>query len=190
MSVRGGGREPGARRQVVVSDLPFQKRVSMDDAMRVDRLWSIMREIKLCMLVSIDGGLMRARPMMAMPAPEEGAIWFFTDARSHKEDEIASDPRVCLNFEAPNRGLFVSVSGRAALSRDAELIAGKWDAQADAWFPEGPSDKNVRLIRVVPEIAEYWTRPFSLSEVVRELDRARGEGGEADIGENGRVSFG
>lgn len=151
--------------------------------------WSLMNDIRICMLVDHDRGKMRARPMSAIPDAANNAIWFFTDVGSHKDDELLADGRVCLVFQSPEEGLFLSVSGAADVMSDKTLIDEKWNEEADLWFPKGPADPNVCLLRVKPEMAEYWRRPHGFSEVAAEVRRACHAGEEANIGDNARVSF-
>ena len=57
-----------------------------------DRAWELMKKIGFAMLVTRDGDKLRARPMSAYLERESNAIYFLTDARRHKDDEIARDP--------------------------------------------------------------------------------------------------
>jgi hypothetical protein len=36
-----------------------------------------------------------------------------------------------------------------------------WDPNYQTWFPAGPTDPHLALIRVRVERAEYWDAPFS-----------------------------
>ena len=69
----------------------------------IDRVWNLMKKIGLAMLVTRDGNKLRARPMAAYLARDENAIHFLTDARRHKDEEIARDPQVNLSVRQPFR---------------------------------------------------------------------------------------
>ena len=64
----------------------------------VDRAWELMKKIGFAMLVTRDGDKLRARPMSAYLERENNAVYFLTDARRHKDEEIAKNPDINLSF--------------------------------------------------------------------------------------------
>lgn len=90
-----------------------------------DRTWELIEEIGLCMLVSHDGNgdRLRARPMSAHPRRDEDAIYFLTDLRNHKDDEIEINENVCLCFADNGSYKYVSVTGTANLLDDRQRVA-------------------------------------------------------------------
>ena len=56
----------------------------------IDRVWDIIENNSIGMLTTQFAGGLRARPLDARPDREAGAIYFVTDARGHKDDEIAA----------------------------------------------------------------------------------------------------
>ena len=81
-----------------------------------------MEAIRACMFVTHDAGMMRARPMAAIPDRAENSVWFFTARTSAKPEELRDDQRCCLVFHQSDGGVFLSVSGRTRLSRDSDLM--------------------------------------------------------------------
>ena len=75
-----------------------------------DRVWELMKKIGFAMLVTRDGDKLRARPMSAYLERENNAIYFLTDARRHKDEEIARNPGVNLSFADASDQKYVSVS--------------------------------------------------------------------------------
>ena len=55
---------------------------------------------------------------MSLPA----ALWFFTQASSHKVLEIDHEHQVNLSYAQPDENRYVSVSGTATLVRDRAKI--------------------------------------------------------------------
>ncbi|MFD1332314.1 pyridoxamine 5'-phosphate oxidase family protein [Methylopila musalis] len=153
------------------------------------RVWDLVDDIGVCMLTSKDGDALRARPMHAMPDRDEGAIAFFTDARAHKDDEIAAEPSVCLAFAKPNSNAYVSLSGEATVSSDRAEIERHWSEMAKTWFPDGPSDPNLRLLTVRPQSAEYWDGKSNPVVVAFEIAKARYNHERPDLGDNAKVSL-
>ena len=56
------------------------------------RVWELMKKIGFAMPVTRDGDKLRARPMSACLDRDAHAILLLTDARRHKDDEIAVIP--------------------------------------------------------------------------------------------------
>lgn len=154
-----------------------------------DRIWSAVEAVRVCMMTTADGGRLRARPMHAMAERDEGAIWFFTDVTDRKDDETRANPQACLAFAEPRDNLFVSLSGRVELVDDRAKARGLWSPAAKAYFPNGPDDPNLRLLRFVPERGEYWDGPSSAVVVAAKMAGAILGGTRPDLGDNEKVSF-
>ena len=131
----------------------------------IARVWQLMKKIKVCMLASHDGDKIRARPMRAHPREEANVIFFLTDVRGHKEEELAQDDHVCLTFAKPDDGKFLVVTGRAAVLDDRTLIRDLWDTEAEAFWDD-PDDPDVRAIAVRPEDAQFWEGPHGVAATV------------------------
>ena len=151
----------------------------------IDRAWTMMEDIRICMFVTREGAGMRARPMDAHPSRDEGCIWFLSDLRAHKDEELRSDPHAALTFARGND--FVSVSGEAEIHRDRGKIDELWTDMNKAFWPEGKEDPNIGVIRFVPDHAEYWDGPSSSIMVALKMAAARLTGNPTDLGENRKV---
>ena len=136
-----------------------------DDPKDVQRVWTLMEQIGVCMLASRDGAKIRARPMGATPRHQANAIYFLTSAEGHKDQEIAADDQVCLSFAKPSSGKYLVVTGRARVLNDRALIRELWDTAAQAWW-EGADDPRVRVIEVTPEDAQFWEGPHGLTATI------------------------
>ncbi len=158
----------------------------MSDGDKTQRVWDIMEKEHVCMMVTRDGGELRARPMGAMPDREAGVVWFVTDARAHKDDELRQSPEACISFESGNT--YLSVSGRAEILRDTQKLEEIWNTAVDAWFPDGPQDPNVRLLRFEPHDAEYWEGPSSIVAGLK-MAMASARDTRPDMGRNEKVSL-
>ena len=131
---------------------------------QLDRVWEIMEDVAVCMVTTHAGGKMRSRPMHALPERDENVIYFVTDTRGAKDDEIASAPDVCLSFADIGDNTYLSITGAA-----------------------GPQDPSVRVLRVVPEQAEYWDTRGNSITVALTLMAARMAERQPDLGENKNV---
>ena len=152
----------------------------------VDRVWELMKKITFCMLANWNGQVLRSRPMAAYLRREDHAIYFLTDARHHKDDEIQQYPQVCGAF-ADTHGHYVSVSGRAEVSNHRAKIKELWSTPAKAWW-DSPDDPNIRLLTLTPEVAEYWDGPGTIVGYIK-MAAAAVTKTRPDYGENRKVAM-
>lgn len=154
-----------------------------------DRAWKLMDEIGFAMLVTHDGqgDELRARPMHAHPQREQEAIFFLTDRRHHKDDEITINDNVCVTF-ADNSGMrYVSVTGTANVLDDRGKVDELWDPSNKAFW-DGKDDPNIRVLRVKPSMAEFWDSPGKIVTTVK-MAAAALTGAKPDLGENRKVAL-
>ncbi|MBS7588773.1 pyridoxamine 5'-phosphate oxidase family protein [Ancylobacter defluvii] len=156
----------------------------------IDHVWKMMDDIRTCMLVTKHGLALRGRPMHAMPSREEGCIWFLSDRRGHKEEELERDPQGALIFAHPGRNDYLSVSGETEVSVDRAKIDELWNDAARAFWPEGKADPNICVLRFLPEDAEYWDGPSSSVLIALKMATARMTGETPDLGESRKVPLG
>jgi len=95
-----------------------------------ERVWELMERIGFRMLSTRDGQDIRSRPMAAHMAREENAVYFLTDAASHKDEEIARAPNVGLAFADPSGQKYVALTGQARVSNDRAKIEELWSTPA------------------------------------------------------------
>ena len=153
----------------------------------IDRAWELMKKIGFAMLVTHDGGKLRARPMSAYLEREQNAIFFLTDARRHKDEEIARNPGVNLSFANSSDQKYVSITGTATVSNDRTRIRELFSTPAKAWW-DSPEDTNIRILKVSPDEAEFWDSPGSVISYVK-MAAAAVSGTRPQIGENRKVSM-
>ena len=153
----------------------------------IDRAWNLMDKIGFAMLVTPDGGNLRARPMRAFVAREDNAIYMLTDARRHKDEEIARDPGINLSFADAGDQKYVSVTGTAAVSNDRAKIKELFSTPAKGWW-DSADDPNIRVLKVSPHDAEFWDTPGSVISYVK-MTAAAMTGTRPDIGTNRKVAI-
>lgn len=131
----------------------------MSKKIDIDRVWDIVEKVGICMLTTQFAGGLRARPLEARPDREAGLIFFVTDIHSAKEHEIGATPDVGLVFVDANDKAYLSITGRACVMRDAEKTKAAWRKTDEVWWPGGPDDPDVCLLRIEPGTAELWDGP-------------------------------
>lgn len=159
----------------------------MADVDDVDRAWHLMKKIGFCMLSTHDGEDIRARPMAAHVDREGHAIYFLTDADSHKDEDIARNPNVGLAFADPGDQKYVTLSGRAAISNDRQMIKALWSTPAKAWW-NSPDDPSIRVLKITPKDAQYWDSPGTVVSYVKMFAAAVSDS-RPDVGNNAKVNL-
>lgn len=158
-----------------------------DNSGNVDRVWELMNKIGFAMLVTSDGDKLRARPMSAYLKREENAIYFLTDARHHKDEEIACDPSVNLSFADAGSQKYVSLTGTAVVDNDRAKIKELFSTPARAWW-NSADDPNIRVLKITPEDAEYWDSPGTVISYAK-MAAAAMTGARPEIGDNSKVAM-
>src|SRR5581483_4963416 len=125
------------------------------------------------MLTTRFSGGMRARPLQPRPDYAAGIIYFITDVRGLKDDEIAAHPDVCLVVINLRETAYLSIGGRAEVIDDHALAARFWKKTDDVWWPGGPADEHVRVLKLEPHLAELWDGPPSSLVPAYEMTKAR-----------------
>jgi general stress protein 26 len=152
-----------------------------------DRAWELMKKIGFAMLVTRDGDKLRAGPMSAYLERANNAIYFLTDARRHKDEEIARNPNVNLSFADAGDQKYVSVTGTAVVSNDRAKITQLFSTPAKAWW-DSAVDPNIRVLKITPDDAEFWDSPGSVISYVK-MAAAAVTGTRPDLGDNRKVAL-
>ena len=128
--------------------------------------------------------------MHAMPDRAAGCLWFITDQRGAKDEEIRAAPDVCVAFADTGSSTYLSMTGHAEMFRDSTKAGELWSTETQAWWPRGPTDPEVRVLRFVPRSAEYWDNRGNSITVALKFAAARLSGTPASLGENKKVRLG
>lgn len=132
---------------------------AQDRDQRTAKLWQLIDGIKIAMLTTRDGSVLRSRPMELLQNERNGTLWFFTYASSHKTSEVGNQHAVNLSFVDKADQNYVSISGRAMVVRDRAKAEELWTEEQRRWFPRGLDDPELALLKVDVQQAEYWDRP-------------------------------
>lgn len=151
------------------------------------RAVEIAQDARFCMLASTAaGGELQSRPMTPQQVDDDLEAWFFVSRSSDQADDIAARPQVNLAFSGSSDWL--SVAGRATLVDDRALVREMWNPVVGAWFPDGPDDPDVVLLRVDADSAEYWKAPGGRLASLLSFVKAKATGEPLD-GDSGSVDL-
>jgi general stress protein 26 len=166
----------------------MERNMANDNTARdADRAWDLMKKIGFAMLVTHDGNKLRARPMSAYLERDENAIYFLTDARRHKDEEIARNPGINLSFANASDQKYVSVTGTAVVSNDRAKIKELFSTPAKAWWSSA-DDPDIRVLKITPDDAEFWDSPGSVISYVK-MAAAAMTGSRPNLGDNRKVAL-
>jgi general stress protein 26 len=150
----------------------------------IDRVWDIVEKVGAGMLTTRFADGLRSRPIEPRLDRDAGLIRIVTDARGLKDDEIERSPDVGLVVISASDKAYLSITGRAAVTRDPAMAKEIWHKTDDLWWPGGPNDPNVRVIVLTPSLAELWDGPSSSMVAAYEIAKAKVTGEKPDLGEN------
>jgi general stress protein 26 len=100
---------------------------------------------------------------------------------------ITASPEV--NVGVGSGGTWVSLSGDAVVVEDVAKKRELWNSAVEAWFPQGPDDDSVVLLKVEADSAEYWDSPGGRLATVFSFAKAKLTGRRIEGGENEKVEL-
>jgi general stress protein 26 len=140
-------------------------KIETQGSVEMTRLGQLIENTPVAMLTTRDGdGALVSRPMSPLEMDANGAVWFFTDVRSTKINQLGA---VNLTFVDAAKGAYVSLSGRGEIYADHAHTEKLWTEFAKCWFPDGPDSTHLALLKFVPDAADCWDA--SLGRMVRVL---------------------
>jgi general stress protein 26 len=167
----------------------------MTDPSDLDTIRTILTAGRTAIVTTRGGnGMLHSRPLALLDdGPDgvshfEGTLWFFTEDPSEKTEEIARHPEV--NVAVADGKGYLSLAGVASIDRDQPRIDSLWNRFADAYFPGGPEDPTVALLRVDVQTVELWDTDQPAPKKAFELAKALLAGQEPDLGESRTIELG
>ena len=111
---------------------------------------------------------LQTRPMFALRVCDQGNFWFLSHIESKLNEEIEIDQQVQLLFGNTPDSQFLTIYGKASISRDRQKIAEIWNPEAKALFPEGNHSPGITVVKVGPEEAHYWdTKSNNMISIIK-----------------------
>lgn len=152
------------------------------------KLADMILDIRLGLLTTVDRDRrFHTRPVQTLQFEDDRTLWFFTDWSSPKADELRLDERVSIGYADPRKKVYVAVTGSARLLRDVHKAKELWGVEQFAYYPKGPEDERLALLRVNIERAEYWIAPGRASYLIAAAAAVVTGKPAAVIGENRKL---
>jgi general stress protein 26 len=140
---------------ILVAQSPDEQSYSRDTFITVAK--NIIKSTRFCALITLDdSGHPQARTMDPFSPEEDMTIWFGTNVKSRKVQEIRNDSRVTIYYEEPNGAGYVVVKGKAIIVDDQDKKEKYWKEEWATFYPDQRS--TYTLIKVIPgevELIDY-----------------------------------
>ena len=150
----------------------------------------MIKDIRIAMLATTaEDGSVFSRPMATQETRFQGELWFLTRQDSGKVDEIRHDAHVNVSYVDVKNSTFVSLSGKAQVSKDRQKIHELWNPLYKAWFPNGEDDSEISVLKIEIAEADYWSAPSSALVRNYRLLKASLTKDGSQVGEHEHVSF-
>jgi general stress protein 26 len=154
----------------------------------VAKVAELAKGIRIAMLTTVDEeGHLVARPMAQQEVEFDGDLWFFAERDSSTVTQLQSNPHVGVSLSSSDT--WVSICGTAQVVHDPAKAHELWNSAVEAWFPQGPDDAGVALIKVTADGAEYWDTPGGRVASILSFVKAKVTGHPYDGGENEKVDL-
>lgn len=129
---------------------------------------AIMKDVRTCMVTTTTAqGVLHSQPMTTQEAEFDGDAWFIMSRSSETARNAAANPHVNVSFSGTSSWL--SLTGTAELVDDTARLKDLWNPFVEAWFPDGPEDPDVALLKVTGEEAHYWDSPGRVAMMISML---------------------
>jgi general stress protein 26 len=118
----------------------------------------IMTSVNTCALITIDyEGSPRVRVMDPFLPENDFTVWFGTNPKSRKVDQIKNNPKVTLYYLDSDESGYVTIHGIARIVNDRVEKDKRWKDEWEAFYQNKTND--YLLIKVSPE----WMEVISYS---------------------------
>lgn len=121
-----------------------------------EKFHEVLGKFDTAILTTLDDeGKFHSRPMAIAEIEPNGDVIFITDNGSPKAREIKDNAHVAVSCQNGWKDTVV-LRGTASVFRDPAKAKKLWRKTYQTWFPAGPDDPNLAIIRVRGESGEYW----------------------------------
>ena len=161
---------------------------NLQNSQALHKLKDLIEDIKVGMMLTGDNHPISAVPMTTKKVEDNGNIWFLSGLTSEHNTNIAKNVNVQLLYSHPGEMKFLSVSGKASIITDKEILTDLYSKIDDAWFT-GVDDPNLTAIKFNPEEAYYWDTKTNKYISLFKIGMSVFNDEKADVGEKGKLEI-
>src|SRR3982751_5814263 len=102
----------------------FDMEKNLQSSEALEKFTKLVNETRVCMFITNSSGNdhNHTRPMATIDVDENGTLWFYTDIRSIKVEEVTGQHTVHLVYSHPGKESYLDVWGNATLVTDQDQI--------------------------------------------------------------------
>lgn len=155
---------------------------------KMEELLARLAEFDIAMFTTVSPeGQIHSRPMQTQEREPDADVWFVTSLDTEKIAELKQNPNIGIIYHRDADHAYISLAGKARIETDKALIKSKWKEDWRAWFPDGPDQADIAMVKVDVVSAEWWFPEGGRLTVMWEAAKAYVTGTEPDINPPKRV---
>ena len=163
---------------------------NLQNEQALQKFISLVKDINVCMFITNNRTEnTHTRPMATIEVEEDGTLWFYTDIRSIKVEEVLKEHDVHLVYAHPGKESYLDVCGTSSVVTDKQQIKDKWSPLVKAYFPNGADDPNLALLKVQPNNCYYWDTETGKMVQFMKMATAVVTGTKVAAGAEGKLEF-
>lgn len=162
---------------------------SLHDKEAIQKFKELIAHSPIChFLTRLDQRPIPTRPMATQQVDDEGIFWFLGSHDSALDSDIMKDCYVQLLYSNSKNPEFLSVFGTATLVDDMAKKRALFGPLAKTWFPKGPEDPDLCLVKVKPLDGYYWDTKHGKMFTLLKMAASAVIGKRSDEGVKGKIS--
>lgn len=138
--------------------MAIDKKETLTGEEALDKIRRLLASLPIAFMVTIHGTEILARPLGVVGdhGAFDGSLWFITDRRSRKVSAIQNGAATFLIFQDDREGTYLYLIGTATIVDDPARVKELYTPVQRTWFPDGPDDPHLTLVRFDATAASYW----------------------------------
>ena len=124
---------------------------------RLQQFVTLLREFRTGMLTTqTNFGNLTTRPMTIQPPRQDKPLWLVAFKGCSSLENIQHSRQVNLSFSRESDKAWISISGKAEVNDDRNLIEKLWDSEWDIWVGPNTPKSDAVLIEIEPIQIDFW----------------------------------
>lgn len=163
---------------------------SLHDQEAIQKFKELIDHSPIChFLTRLDQRPLPTRPMATQEVDDEGNFWFLASHDSELDSDIVKDCYVQLLYSNSKNPEFLSIFGAATLVDDMAKQRALFGPLAKTWFPKGPEDPDLCVIKVKPMDGYYWDTKHGTMITLLKRAASAVIGKRSEEGVKGKISI-
>ncbi|UXR66091.1 pyridoxamine 5'-phosphate oxidase family protein [Bdellovibrio bacteriovorus] len=132
-----------------------EKEPHVEFTAEMEKVDHLIRGIPIVMMTFInDNNKLCSFPLLNQDLEFDGSLWFLISKSSAKFQDLQKHNDVSLSYSDKNK--CVSINGIVEFTENRDMVRELWQKPHEAWFPDGPQDPTIQLLKVHVQTVEYW----------------------------------